>query len=203
MSDQGSVTLLIDRLQNGDREALQKIWERFFRRLVGLARMKLGSVPRTAADEEDVALSALGSFFWAAEQGRFPKLGDRHDLWTVLLLITTRKACDFIQREQRAKRDWRKVEHDQENGNSDNLAEQSLLSRIIGGEPDPAFAAEMIERCSQLLDMLDDDELRTIAIRRLEGFTNEEIAAQLDCAVSTVERRLSLIRDCWWAERPS
>src|SRR5207244_2570885 len=106
-----SVTLWIGRLQNGDREALQKIWERFFRRLVGLARAKLGRVPRTAADEEDVALSAFDSFFWAAERGRFPKLGDRNDLWTVLMLITTRKACDFIEYEQRAKRDWRRIEH--------------------------------------------------------------------------------------------
>ena len=33
------------------------------------------------ADEEDVALSAFDSFCRGAEQGRFPRLDDRDDLW--------------------------------------------------------------------------------------------------------------------------
>lgn len=31
----------------------------------------------------------------------------------------------------------------------------------------------------------------------MEGYTNEEIAAQRNCALSTVERRLRLIRKRW------
>jgi DNA-directed RNA polymerase specialized sigma24 family protein len=31
----------------------------------------------------------------------------------------------------------------------------------------------------------------------MEGYTNEEIAAKLDCAVPTVERRLRWIRKLW------
>jgi DNA-binding CsgD family transcriptional regulator len=37
----------------------------------------------------------------------------------------------------------------------------------------------------------------------MEGYTNEEIAAKLDCAPRTVERKLKLIRNLWEQERPS
>lgn len=40
-------------------------------------------------------------------------------------------------------------------------------------------------------------ELRQIARRRLEGFTNREIADQLDCTERSVERRLERIRSKW------
>jgi DNA-directed RNA polymerase specialized sigma24 family protein len=197
MSDPGSVTLWLGRLQSGDRDAVQKLWERFFHRLVGLARQKLGNLPRAAADEEDVALSAFDSFFWAAEKGRFPKLCDRHDLWVVLMVITTRKAADRVKFEHQQKRDCRRCEP---SGNPQGVKESPFAS-IIGKEPDPALAAEMVERCRILLDKLGDDELRTIALRKLEGYSNQEIASELDCAVATVERRLRLVRESWWDEQ--
>jgi DNA-directed RNA polymerase specialized sigma24 family protein len=203
MSDPGSVTLWLNRLQLGDRSAIQEIWERFFRRLVGLARLKLGSMPRAAVDEEDVALSAFHSFFLAAEQGRFPPLSDRHDLWTVLLLITTRKARDYVQHEGRAKRDWHKVQQVAAAANGQNQLEEPVVTEVISREPDPALAAEMVERVRELLTRLGDEELRKIALRKLEGFTNDEIATEIDCAVATVERRLRLIRTRWWEERPA
>jgi hypothetical protein len=55
------------------------------------ARHKLRGVPRRAADEEDVALSAFDNFCRAAEHGRFPDLADRDDLWQLLLVLTDRK----------------------------------------------------------------------------------------------------------------
>ena len=124
MRPEASVTLWIDRLKIGDPDAAQKLWERYFRRLVGLARKKLRAAPRRAADEEDVALSAFDSFCRGAEQARFPQLHDR----------------------------------------------------------------------------LDSPELRTVAMRKVEGYGNEEIAAQFGCGLRTVERRLRLIRGIWEQE---
>ncbi len=95
MSSTGSISCLLTQLQLGDQATVQTLWQRYFQRLVGLARKKLGNLPRRAADEEDVALSAFDSFCRAAEQGRFPRLSDRDDLWQLLVLITTRKACDL------------------------------------------------------------------------------------------------------------
>ena len=95
MSSDGSITRLVNQFQVGDRVVAQQLWERYFHRLVGLARQKLGGLPPGAADEEDVALSAFASFCRAAEQGRFPRLNDRDDLWQVLVMVTTRKAVDL------------------------------------------------------------------------------------------------------------
>src|SRR5262249_42524795 len=48
MPSSGDVTHWLRLLQAGDREAVQKLWEGYYRRLVGLARKKLGELPRRA-----------------------------------------------------------------------------------------------------------------------------------------------------------
>src|SRR6516165_4658105 len=106
MSSSGDVTLWFRRLESGDRAAVQQLWESYYRGLVRLARKKLGGLPRRSADEEDVALSAFDSFCRGAEQGRFPLLEDRDDLWQLLVMITTRKAIDLVAHEGRGRRDW-------------------------------------------------------------------------------------------------
>src|SRR5207245_1278344 len=74
------------------------------------------------------------------------------------------------------------------------------LDEIVGREPTPAFAAEVAEECQRLLSRLTTAELRAIALRKMEGHTTEEIAAQLGCGRTTVERRLRLIRLLWTEE---
>jgi hypothetical protein len=59
MASQGYVSNWIDLLKGGDHAAAQPLWERYFQRLVGLARTKLPGSRRRAADEEDVALPRL------------------------------------------------------------------------------------------------------------------------------------------------
>ena len=54
--DRGSVTLWIDALRCGDEEAARQLWRRYFESLVRLARPRLRSEARGAADEEDVAV---------------------------------------------------------------------------------------------------------------------------------------------------
>lgn len=196
MSSMGSITHLFNKLQQGERDTAQGLLERYFHRLIGLARKKLGDLPRRAVDEEDVALSAFDSFCRAAEVGRFPQLADRNDLWQLLVLITARKACDVRQHEGRDKRDWRKVQQEADSEETPNWR-GSALAGLLSREPDPAFAAEVAEQSRCLLDRLEDEELRSIVLRKMEGHTNEEIAGQVGCALSTVERRLRLIRKRW------
>ena len=107
MSSGGSVTRWLGQLQEGDSAAARQLWERYFRRLVGLARKRLRGAPRRAADEEDVALSAFDSFCRAAAQRRFPRLDDRHDLWQLLVVITDRKAGALARATRRQKRGGR------------------------------------------------------------------------------------------------
>ena len=80
MSPEGSVTRWLVQLQAGDAAAAEQLWQRYFQRLVGLARQKLRNASRRVIDEEDVALSAFDSFCRNAEQGRFSPLFDRESL---------------------------------------------------------------------------------------------------------------------------
>jgi len=190
MPSLGDVTRWIRRLRAGDRDVIQGLWERYYRAVIALARQRLGDLPRRAADEEDVALSAFDSFCRAAEQGRFPRLEDRGDLWQILLLLTARKAADLVEHEERDKRDWRRA-----GGRDEGDGRQ--LREMVGREPDPAFAAQVAEECRRLLAKIGNEQLRLLVLRKMEGYTNEEVAAQLGCSPSTVERRLRLIRKRW------
>src|SRR5215475_9960850 len=98
------VTLWIEQLKAGDRASVQPLWERYFQRMVQLARQRLRAAPRRLADEEDVALSAFDSFCRGAERGRFPQLTDRDSLWSHLFFYTVRKASHLMRAERRQKR---------------------------------------------------------------------------------------------------
>jgi DNA-directed RNA polymerase specialized sigma24 family protein len=196
----GSVSQWLSRLKAGDPGAAQPLWERYFRRLVGLARRRLRRAPCRASDEEDIALSVLDSFCRAAAAGRFPRLNDRHDLWHLLVTLTARKAYDRAHHERRRKRGGG-VRGEQEPAHAGGRAAQSGgLAELVGREPTPEFAALVADECNRLLGRLPDDGLRAIALRKMEGYTNEEIAAQAGLAPATVERRLRLIRKIWEGE---
>ena len=199
MSGPGSVTNWLTQLQGGDPAAAQGLWERYFPRMVALARKRLHGGRRREADEEDVALSAFDSFCRGAAHGRFPRLGDRDDLWRLLLVITARKAVDQLERQGRLKRGGGRV------GGESALLDpadpgQGGIEQVVGNEPTPEFAAQVAEECERLLGKLADDQLRSVAVWKMEGDTNEQIAARLGCAPATVERRLRLIRKLWSGE---
>lgn len=186
MSDDASITFWIDKLKAGDQDAAQPLWNRYFQHLVSLAYQRLRGSPRAAADEEDVALSAFTSFCAAAKQGRFPVLNDRDDLWKLLVVITERKSLNLVRDQARLKRGGRVAAED-----------APILKEIPGREPTPLFAAQIAEECQRLFDQLDNDILRRIACDKMEGFTNQEIAARHTLALRTVERKLGLIRRIW------
>jgi DNA-directed RNA polymerase specialized sigma24 family protein len=197
-SSDSSVTLWVRQFLAGDADAAaQKLWERYFERLVALARGMLTNLPRRVADEEDVALSAFDSFCKGAAGGRFPQLNDRDDLWRLLVTITVRKAIQLNVHLSCQKRGdkivWDQAALQQASNDSSNLG----LDQFLGDEPTPEFAAQAAEEYQRLLATLPSPEVRAIAQAKMEGFTNEEIAAKLGCAVRSVERRLRLIRALW------
>ncbi len=71
------------------------------------------------------------------------------------------------------------------------------LDQMLGEEPTPEFAALVAEEYRKRHESLADETLRQIASWKLEGYTNEEIAAQLGCALRTVANKLKLIRLKW------
>jgi RNA polymerase sigma factor (sigma-70 family) len=193
-----SVSQFIDGLREGDEHAAQVVWERFVFRLVELASRKLKAA-RRAEDEEDIVQRAFADFFRQVQRGRFPQLHDRHDLWQVLCMLVDRRAIDAVRRQNSRKQGQGRVQ-----GESFFCSKNASGEHVSGlaGSPDllmptPELAMEMSEVLRQRLDQFESDEHRQVALLKLRGFTNREIAGQLGSSVRTVERWLDKMRQCW------
>jgi DNA-directed RNA polymerase specialized sigma24 family protein len=184
-----SVTRWIERLKQDDPRAASALWERFVARMLAVARERLGNVSRRVADEEDVVVTAFEQFHRAAVQGRFPRLNDRDNLWAILFTLTARHAARQARDLQRDKRGGGNVRGDS--------ALSPAANDLIDDAPTPAEALLLQESMARLLDALGDDTLRKIALARMEGHSNAEIAGEIGRAEVTVERRLRLIRAIW------
>lgn len=191
-----SVTMWIGELKNGGDGAPQKLWERYFSQLIRVAAMKLGSAPRRIADEEDVVVSVFDSLCRGAAAGRFRELQDRDDLWKLLTAIVGMKAVDQLRRQTAKKRGGRNVRGESVfvGANADQLG---ALNQVLGNEPTPEFLLSMEEQQTAMFQLLPDKSLQKVARLRFEGYSNEEIAYELDTSLRTVERKLRVIREIW------
>ena len=190
MEKSNSITAWIVNLQKGDQDALAPLWERYYARLAAVVRNKLGPLRGKIADEEDVAASAFYAFFQRIEAGRLPNLQGRDELWRVLVVIAKHKAISLIRRELAQVRGGGKVEG------------EPFLTDAAGHETSPEFAAELLDESRHLLDTLhqEDATLSLIALRKLEGRSNKEIAAELGVTLRTVQRKLERIGILWEAD---
>jgi RNA polymerase sigma factor (sigma-70 family) len=182
-----SITVWIRDLKQGNPLAGDQLCERYWTKVAALARKRLGTFPRRVADEEDVTASVLASLCRGAQDGKYPRLTDRDDLWRLLVVLTAHKVCDYYEREGRKKR----------GGGVLSAGERAdALEQVLSREPTSESVAIFLEDCERLLNLLLDRE-REVAVRKLEGYTNEEVASQLKCSLRTVERRLAIIRSAW------
>lgn len=195
MADEHSITHWLGELREGNSEAAQQLWERYFTQLLTVARGKMRGLARQAADEEDVVLSAFQSFCQAAARNRFPRLDSRDDLWRVLVMLTARKAFQERRRQYALKRGG-KVNEEAHRQVSVSVSTEGL-AEIIGREPDPSFTVLLADQFNTLLRNLPDNELRQIARWRLEEYSSAEIAERLGYSERTVARKVALIRRFW------
>ena len=196
MDTQASITQWIEGARQGDGGAGQRLWEKYYRRLIGMARVKLGDGAKRVADEDDVAVDAFNSFLKGAEAGRFPRLSDRDDLWQVLVMLTARKAIDQGRRWARQKRGGGQVRGESYFQSDDPDAARGI-DLVVGTEPDEAFAASVADEFRFRLEQLGDETLRRVAIMKMEGHGTEEIAGQLGVKDRTIRRKLEAIREIW------
>lgn len=189
----GSVSIFFSQLRAGDPAAAGPLWQRYFPRLQALARRSLATRPQRATDADDAVQSAFISFWQRAVSGAFGDQLDRDDLWNLLGVITVRKAARHARAERADKRGGGRV-----------VAEVALMQADglplrLDDLPGAMSAADFDLGCSELLDAL-DEECRAIAVLRLLGYQNREIAEQLDYTQRKVERKLNLIRMLWESE---
>lgn len=180
----GSVTQWITLLREGDEVAAARLWERFTHRLRGLVR---GRVHGAAYDEEDVALSAFDVFCRGVAEGRYPELAGRDQLWQILAKIALRKARDRFKAETSQKR----------GGLASAEADGIDLDDAADSSCGPDVEALMADQCRHLLELLRNERLEKVVLWKLDGFTNEEIAAHLGLTRWSVGRMLNCVRKIW------
>lgn len=191
------VAAWVDALQEGDAEATEKLWEFCLPRLLRYSKNKLPPHLRRVLDEEDVALSAFKSFCIRAADGSLGEIHDKDQLWKLLLCITSRKASGYLRHQTRQKRGGGLVGGESTFLPGDGSEAFAGIEGVADSAASPAMLAEFQNTCENLLEQLDDDVLRTVAMLRLEGYSVNEIAERMDCAKRSIERRLNLIRAIW------
>jgi DNA-directed RNA polymerase specialized sigma24 family protein len=200
MVDDAPITQWLRQLEAGNADAPRQLWQRYYRELVDLARARLGTSPRRVSDEEDVALSVMRCLFEGAPRGRFAALVNRQELWQLLATITGRKVIDRHRLLNQKKRGGGSIRGDSA------LLEDGVDScglgfdQFCGDVLPPEVLLIALEEYQRLMRLLDDDRLRQIAERKLEGYTNEDIAEQFGLTCRSIERKLQWIREIWAEE---
>jgi hypothetical protein len=165
MPSKGSVTSLLAPVKAGDPAAVQQLWERYFERLVGLARKKhLGAAP-PGGDEQDMALSASRQLLPKRRARSLPKAGRPR---RPVAAAGDHQSCE-------AARLLRDERHEPRAPGGEATPD---LEQLLCREPAPEAAVKMADGCGRLLDSLSDRKLEQIAVRRMEGLMVEKIAVR-------------------------
>ncbi|MEJ7592403.1 MAG: ECF-type sigma factor [Planctomycetaceae bacterium] len=189
-----SVSDWVRHLKDGDADAAQQLWNRYFQKLVVHAgqRVRAHNCPEGTVVPEDVAASVFESLWKGANAGRFQKVTDRDELWWLLQAMTRRKVVSHIRHATARQRFSGQVpaslSHDEPG---------SAYRELMSDEPDAEYVVMMQDQFSRLLSLLRDDKLRQIAVLKLEGCSNDEICRNLSISSATTTRKLRLIRETW------
>jgi RNA polymerase sigma-70 factor (ECF subfamily) len=177
---------LMERLRTGDEDAARAVFDRFARRLVGLAASRLPSALSSKLDPEDVVQSVLKSFFLRHADGRLTV--DSWDrLWSLLTVLTVRKCGHKVEHFQAGCRD---VRREAARRSASDLAWDW---DTIAPDPTPSEAVLFSETLQEVLDGLREDQ-RPIVRLRLQGFSPREISERVGCTERTIERVLKSVR---------
>lgn len=194
----GSVSVWLEELKEGDESKGQQLWNRYVEKLVRLARQKMGGMSKRVADEEDLVAAAFTSFFLGVRSGRFSKLESREDFWQVLVMLTERRIIDQRRHHATSKRGNGQVRGESVFRQASETGLPPGFSSIADENPTPEFAISFIDEIAAGMKKLRGDKLLTqIVLLKLQECTNAEIASEVGCSLSTVERKVRLIRDLW------
>ena len=169
-----------------------KIFSAYYERLVRSAEKLLSRRRQRVSDGDDIASMTLRSFFRRRNTPDTAAAQGKEDEWKQLTTIARRKVYSQIRRELRQKRGGGNVRgfsvfadlgHGKELG----------FAQLAGHSPTPEEATIALDTLNALLADLSPEESNVMAAR-LEGYTTQETAERLGCSVSSVERRLRLIR---------
>lgn len=203
-------------MNTGNDRALDKVLEQFARKMLPRIRQILGQRIRSRVSEEDVLASAYASF-----QRRGFSFGDNRAIWGILAQLVIHKALNERQKHVRGKRNvhtelvkspdmmvpegakvirpepaQRKYHKDPEPELSPDSffdSKPSLDSFFDNDTIDMLFHGADPEQATLVIDSLDHlpEDLRAVAILKLQGHSDGEIGRILHTSGRTVRRWLS------------
>ena len=191
--DEQSVTQWIDEARIGDEQARFELWNRYFQRLIALARTRMDARVRRLQDEEDIACQTFQSLFDAIQKGGIHPNADREDLWRLLVAIADNKIHDarkslFAKKRGGGKVRGHSVLEGQQNSNADGFNQLP--------DPSPEFADLFATAFAESFEKLSPDLLEIAQLRML-GHTNLEIAEKVGLSEESIRRKLLRIRLKW------
>jgi RNA polymerase sigma factor (sigma-70 family) len=193
MASDADITSYLERLKAGDEAACSRVCERYYEWLVRLARCRLAGLGRRDRDEDDIAQSALATFFRRAAQGQFTELAQQDDLEKLLCKITVCKALKERRRQLTLRRGGGKVRGESALGISPD-GDPIGMGHVPDDEDDQLQRVEQEELIEQLCAALGDSSLQQVLLLRVAGYTVREIAEMLDTPIKRVEYKLQRIR---------
>lgn len=163
---------LLAALQSGDDAAAERIFCRYYERLIGLVSQNYSNrVARTESDS-DVVQSVFRSFFRRGAAQEF-RIADDGSLWPILVTIALNKIRNRAKFWSRKKRDIRRTAGIEE------------LSGILSREPSPEEAAVLQEVITDLLGRFSERRRRILELL-LEGCSLTEVMETLGTTRFTV-----------------
>lgn len=169
----------------GNEDSYRVFWECYGKRLDGVARKYMPRGLARRMEPADVVQSVCKSFFRRATGGEI-QLTDADSLWGLLCAITLNK-MRMKQRFHMAKK--RALSREQDVSGQD---ERSAPVAVAKGEsPDETVMFE--DQFDELMTKLEKSERRILRMK-MDGYTNTEIAAKLDCSERTVRRVMVRMR---------
>lgn len=188
MSDNDSFDDLMTRLHAGEQTAAREIFDRFARRLIGLARSRLDERLRQKVDPEDMMQSAFKSFFRVHAGGKLD-LANWDSLWAILTVITLRKCGHRVEYFRAACRDVGREVTPRPSGD-----ESTASFQAIARDPTPSDAALLTETVEQVLRDLEPREQEVVTLS-LQGYSVPEISERVGRTERTVHRVLKRLRE--------
>lgn len=195
--DEGSITLVISEMKQGEMSNADLLVKRFTDRLERFVRERMNRRVRTLGNSDDVVVNTLNDLFQGLWQGRYSELSNRESFWRLLVVVACRNVCDEVNHEKRQKRGGGKVVHASSLEQEDST---SLFERVAADSKSPYRNAMIREECESLLKGLENEELQVIVLMKMAKYTNEQISRTLDIKLRSVERSLAKIRQLWSAK---
>lgn len=170
---------LVDRAQDGDREAFQQLVERYQEKVYSICYGKV----KDEQDAKDVSQDVFVKVFRYIDN-----FNQESSFYTWLYRIAVNTSIDYLRKQSR--RD--EVDYDDTIQTDEEVqGNELLMPSKLGVDPDRELGRkELREKMLEALKSLSDKHRTILTLREVEGLSYKEMAEVLDISKGTVMSRL-------------